>query len=235
MKGDLSLCWTYGSLIMSLLLINLFFQWYAPRILVKASSHSILKMRKDVLSHAQDLPMNYYDHQPQGRIITRITHDIEGIEEFFTSSLEKMLSTTFFAVISMIAMLITHKTLGLLSILSIVPVFIFILMTKKHTRQLNRNISKSSSYCNSRLSEYSDGLEVIRIHGLEKWSKKKLRLRYRPSSIGPIKGQCFLFMESAFGHFSKYSSFFNNSSGRRIYGFERLSRGRYFNCLCGLL
>ena len=172
MKKDVSASWFYAGIILFLLVLGLLSNWLGPRLLAKGASFSLLKMREDIFSRLPLFPMSYYDRQPQGRIIVRITHDVEGIENFFTSSLEGLLRAIFFGISAIIAMLLTDLSLGFIISLCVFPAFIFIILTRRHARQVNRNISRSSSNCNSRLAEYLDGLPLIRIFGLEKWSKK---------------------------------------------------------------
>ena len=171
MKKDISLSWTYAGIILLLLAAGVLSHWLGPRLLAKGASFSLLKMREDIFSRLPLFPMSYYDRQPQGRIIVRITHDVEGIENFFTSSLEGLLRAIFFGISAIIAMLLTNWSLGFVLSLCVLPAVIFIISTRRYARQVNRNISRTSSTCNSRLAEYIDGLPLIRIFGLEKWSK----------------------------------------------------------------
>jgi ATP-binding cassette subfamily B multidrug efflux pump len=119
------------------------------------------------------LPMSFYDRQPQGRIVTRVTHDVEGMEDFFVSSLGRLSSAIFFATTSIIAMCVTDLKLGLILISSVIPAIIFIYTTRNAVRKVNRRMTKSSSAANSKLAELISGLEVIRSFGLEDWSKKE--------------------------------------------------------------
>lgn len=147
--------------------------WYGRRVLSRNASLTIYSIRRHLFAHLQSLPLSYYDRQPQGRIVTRITHDVEGIEEFFTSSLGNLINAFFTALIFMSAMLITDFHLGAILILSMVPAFIFIYISRNWVRKSNRAISKLSAKLNAILSEYLSGMEVIRVFGLENWTKEK--------------------------------------------------------------
>lgn len=148
-------------------------QWFGQKILSTCSSETIYLIRQKLFSHLQTLPLTYYDRQPQGRIVTRITHDVEGIEEFFTSSLGRLVLAMFSASIALLAMLITDFKLGSLLVLSILPCVVFIVFTKDKIRVVNRAMSRNSSALNAKLSEFLSGMEVIRTYGLENWSKDR--------------------------------------------------------------
>lgn len=162
----------YAGLVLFFEALSLLFQWSGRKILTEGSSKTIFLIRQKLFHHLQMLPISYYDRQPQGRIVTRITHDVEGIEEFFSASLGRLINAFFSAAIALMAMLLTDLKLGSILVLTAIPCFIFIYVTKDRIRTVNRGMSKYSSALNAKLSEFINGLEVIRSYGLEKWSKK---------------------------------------------------------------
>ena len=152
---------------------SIFFIWTGRKRLAVSASQVIFNVRKSLFSKLQDLPMQYYDRQPQGRIVTRVTHDVEGIEEFFTSSLGNLISASMMTILAVAAMIVSNFKLGTVMTLSIIPSIILILKTKDFLRTSNRRVSKFSSAINAKLSENLNGMETIRSYGLEKWSMKK--------------------------------------------------------------
>ncbi len=160
----------YATAIVLLEIGSIFFIWTGRKRLAVSASRVIFNVRKNLFSKLQDLPMQYYDRQPQGRIVTRVTHDVEGIEEFFTSSLGNLISAGMMTVLAVGAMIVSNQKLGIVMTLSIIPSLILIFKTKDFLRTSNRRVSKFSSAINAKLSEYLNGLETIRSYGLEKWS-----------------------------------------------------------------
>ncbi|MBT7610779.1 MAG: ABC transporter ATP-binding protein [Bacteriovoracaceae bacterium] len=170
---DYNQAWKIAGEILLLELLCLITQWAGRSVLVKYSLKTILNIRKGLFSHIQKLPMSYYDHQPQGRVVTRITHDVESLEIFFTGSLGRLFNALFMAIVASLAMLSTNLKLGIILISSMVPAVLFVFFTRDWVRKLNRKMSRLSSALNSRLSEFLNGLDVIRSFGLESWSKSK--------------------------------------------------------------
>ncbi len=142
------------------------------KVMATASSHIIYRIRRKMFQHMQKLPMNYYDRQPLGRVVTRMTHDVEGLEEFFSSSMGRVGSFALEATVAWAAILITNFQLGILISLFILPALAYTYFSKEPTRVANREVQKNSSAINAKLSELINGLPVIRIFGLEGWSKK---------------------------------------------------------------
>ncbi|MEA9358147.1 ABC transporter ATP-binding protein [Bacteriovorax sp. PP10] len=173
MIRDMRMSIIYSVAIVLLEIGSIFFIWTGRKRLAVSASQVIFNVRKSLFSKLQDLPMQYYDRQPQGRIVTRVTHDVEGIEEFFTSSLGNLISASMMTMLAVAAMIISNFKLGTVMTLSIIPSLILILKTKDFLRNSNRRVSKFSSAINAKLSEYLNGMETIRSYGLEKWSMTK--------------------------------------------------------------
>ncbi|MGZ3809027.1 MAG: ABC transporter ATP-binding protein [Bacteriovorax sp.] len=164
---------SYALCILLLEIGSIYFIWTGRKILADSASKVIFAVRKHLFTKLQELPLQYYDRQPQGRIVTRVTHDVEGIEEFFTSSLGNLLSASMMTFLAIAAMIVTNAKLGLIMTVSILPSLVLMIKTKDFLRNSNRRVSKFSSAINAKLSEYLNGMDVIRSFGLEKWTMIK--------------------------------------------------------------
>ncbi|MCK5882539.1 MAG: ABC transporter ATP-binding protein [Bacteriovoracaceae bacterium] len=153
-------------------ILMVLFTYVGSRLIVTGASVAILDIRKVLFDKLQVLPMRFFDRQPQGRIITRITHDVREVEQFFIGTFGRLVSGIFSVFVAVIFMYGTNVRLAHIMVLSIIPAIVFMLMTRKFIRRFNRKRSKHSSRLNSKLSEYIDGIGVIRLFGLENWSKK---------------------------------------------------------------
>ena len=187
----------HNSILYSLLIIfleigSIYFIWIGRKKLSVAASAVIYSIRLALFSKLQMLPLKYYDRQPQGRIVTRITHDVEGIEDFFTSGLGNLISAAMMTFFAMMAMVLSDFRLGSIMVLSIIPSLILMFKTKDFLRNSNRRVSKFSSAINAKLSEFLSGINVIRSFGLEKWSKVEFDKSIDNYLVAQLKGN-FLF------------------------------------------
>lgn len=149
------------------------FSWWGRTILADCASRTILLIRQSLFDQLQLLPVSYYDRQPQGRIMTRVTHDVEAIEDFFSSVLGRMAAAIMLAGIAAAGMLFTNWWLGLVSLLAMIPAMYLVFATRNQVRVVNRDMSKLSAMVNAKLAEYLSGIGVIRSFGLEKWSQDR--------------------------------------------------------------
>ncbi len=185
--GDKSVSYNFALSIILMEVISLIFMWYGRKLISLNSGLSIFSVRLALFEHLQKLPIGFYDRQPQGRVVTRVTHDVEGIEEFFTGSLGRLLNSAFMAMLAIIAMVVTDFKLGMILIISIIPSLFFIYATRGWIRSANRRLSKSSSMLNAKLSEFINGLDVIRSYGLEDWSQQQYDHQVEEYRVGHLK------------------------------------------------
>jgi ATP-binding cassette subfamily B multidrug efflux pump len=150
--------------------------YYRGRVGIALVTNQVaLQIREALFKKLSQLPISYYDQQPLGRTITRLTSDIEGIESFFSNTLPRVLTACITVVSVLLAMLLTDFKIGFFIALSSLPAIIFTVIMRKPVRFWLRDYKKKSAAINSQLAELINGLPVIKVFGLEKWSQSVFR------------------------------------------------------------
>ncbi|MFM1847204.1 MAG: hypothetical protein RL417_678 [Pseudomonadota bacterium] len=174
-KRDLYRSISPAALTLALEALAVYLAYRGRRGLAEATSRSILRIRESLFHHIHRLPLSYYDRQPLGRTVTRISHDVESLEVFFSGSLSRLLLSSLLIVMSLGAMLITDLRLGATLVVLAIPALIITGTTRFRARDLNRQMTRTNSAINARLAEYLNGIGVIRSFGLERWSAGEFR------------------------------------------------------------
>ncbi|MFW7381681.1 MAG: ABC transporter ATP-binding protein [Oligoflexus sp.] len=131
------------------------------------------QVRTALFQKLSRLPITYFDRQPLGRTITRLTSDVEGIESFFSNTMPRMM-TAFITIIAVfVAMIVTDWKIGGIIALSSLPAIIFTILLRKPVRHWLRIYKQRSAAINAKLAELINGLGVIKIFGIEAWTKKQ--------------------------------------------------------------
>jgi ABC-type multidrug transport system fused ATPase/permease subunit len=134
---------------------------------------SVYQIRRTLFDHLQNLPIRYFDRQPLGRTVTRLTYDVESLEDFFQGTFSRMIQATFILISVFIAMIVTRPAFGLAIAATALPAIFATVYYRKPILHWNRELSKRGSAINAKLSEFINGLPVIRSFGLESWSQNK--------------------------------------------------------------
>jgi ABC-type multidrug transport system fused ATPase/permease subunit len=133
------------------------------------------------------LPLSYYDREPAGRIVTRLTHDVDTLESFYSGTLARLIRVFLTATTVIIVMLQVTWWLGAVAALLTLPSIFLVWTFRKHSYDLYRKYSRTNSAITARLAEYLNGMSVIRCFGLEDWSKGKYEERVTDFSIASSK------------------------------------------------
>ncbi|HZE99974.1 MAG TPA: ABC transporter ATP-binding protein [Planctomycetota bacterium] len=149
----------------------------------------ILDLRMQLFSHLQRLSVSFFDGNPVGRLIVRVTNDVENLNELFTSGLVEFAADLLMlgGVVGM--MFYTNATLALVT-MSVSPVillatFLFRNVARKRFREMRTRIARLNSYLNESIS----GMRTIQTFGREQMCLDRFRERnaeHRDSAISAV-------------------------------------------------
>ena len=145
-------------------------------LLVMAQSYNIqvigqkvmLDMRMALFNHVQSLPLSFFDKNPVGRIVTRLTNDIAAIGELFSAGVIVVIGDIFIIVGIFVAMFMLNLKLALIT-LSVFPIIVIIALwfgsrMKNSFREIRRKLARINAYLNENIT----GMKVIQLFNREK-------------------------------------------------------------------
>lgn len=133
----------------------------------------IFNIRTDVFNHLSTLHIGFFNDNPIGRLVTRVTNDAETVNEMFTSVIVNIIASGFTLVGVMISMLRYHVKLSLVLFLAIPFIVVFTFAFTKVTRKLYRAIRARISELNAFVAEHVSGMKVVQIFTAEKPTMKE--------------------------------------------------------------
>jgi len=124
-------------------------------------------LRMEIFAHLQRLPLPFFDRNPVGRLMTRVTNDVQALNELFTSGLVAVFGDVFMLAGIVIAMLNLNWQLTLVT-LSVVPLlFIATIIFKHKVRHAERLIRVRIARINAFLQENITGMTVVQLFNRE--------------------------------------------------------------------
>lgn len=145
-------------------------------LLVVAQSYNIqaigqkvmLDMRMELFRHVQSLPLSFFDKNPVGRILTRLTNDIATIGELFSAGVIVVIGDVFIIIGIFVAMFMLNWKLAIIT-LSVFPVIIVVALwfgsrMKNSFREIRRKLARINAYLNENIT----GMKVIQLFNREK-------------------------------------------------------------------
>lgn len=132
-------------------------------ILNYTSQRIVFNIRQEIFSHIQNLSISYFDKNPIGRLVTRVTNDTETLNEMYTSVLVNLFKDIFVIVGIMFVMLKMNFTLALISFALIPLILMASIIFRKKIRVVYRLGRAQLAKINATLNENITGMKVIQI------------------------------------------------------------------------
>jgi ATP-binding cassette subfamily B protein len=124
-------------------------------------------LRMEIFEHLQRLSVTYFDRNPVGRLITRVTSDVETLNELFTSGVVAGLGDLFTLVAISVAMVIMDWRLALWSFAVIPFVMLVSAAFRRGVRETYRDIRVRIARINAFLQERLTGMRIVQLFGQE--------------------------------------------------------------------
>jgi len=121
------------------------------------------RIRNDLFSHSMSLSLRFHDRMPVGKLLTRLTSDVDALSEVFGSGAVGVLADFVSLIVISITMILIEWRLGLLLLIIQIPVTLFILWLQKRYRKQNYKVREELSQLNSNFQENLQGLEVVQM------------------------------------------------------------------------
>jgi ATP-binding cassette subfamily B protein len=136
-------------------------------------------MRLELFRKTASQSTNFLSRHPVGRMVTRLTGDVETINEFFTSVLVAFLKDFSVMVGVLVTLVILSPRLALVVFCTLPPVLAVTVVSRRRARDAFRNQRTASSRVNAYLSEHLSGLQVVQLFRREKKSLEEFGDRNR--------------------------------------------------------
>ena len=157
-----------GGLYLLSVVLTMVLTYAQAALLASVGQKIVYNMRTDIFNHLTRLHIGFFNDNPIGRLVTRVTNDCETVLEMFTSVIVNMVSSVFILVGVMRAMLMEHVGLSLAIFIVIPFTVLFTAIFTKVTRKLYRAIRGRVSELNAFVAEHVSGMKVVQIFTAEK-------------------------------------------------------------------
>ncbi|MEB3195163.1 MAG: ABC transporter ATP-binding protein [Cyanobacteriota bacterium] len=133
------------------------------------------RIREALFRHVMALSLRFHDNTPTGKLVTRLTSDVEALAEVFGSGAVGLLGDLVSLVVISITMLMIEWRLGLMLIALQIPVTLGMLWLQRRYRRANYRVREELGQLNSDLQENLQGLDVVQMFRREDVNSRRFR------------------------------------------------------------
>ncbi len=155
------------------LIIQAVVQYYLTYFTELMGQKIIYDIRIQLFSHVQKLALRYFDRTPVGRTVTRVTNDVDALNEMFSSGVITVFSDIFMLVFIFIFMFSMSWQLTLVTLAVIPFLFYATFLFRKKVREEYRNVRTHLARLNSYMQEHVTGMNVVQMFAKEKEELEK--------------------------------------------------------------
>lgn len=188
--GEPGLLLTGGAAFAAILVLEQvlgFVQIYAVQIV---GARSMADLRRHIFSLLHQLPVRFFDRQPVGRLVTRVTNDVDAVLELFASGALNAFGDMTRLIGIVVLMLVLDYKLALIAFAGLPPVSLMVLWVRRRMREVFREIRAKTARMNAAMNEQVTGMSVIQAYGRQAQQSAEfdeINAAYRDANMKSIK------------------------------------------------
>ena len=189
-QGDASPLLTLLVFFVAATAVTAIFSWVNVAYTVRVSLGVVVYLRKRVFRHAQSLSVSFHERYTSGKVISRLTSDIDTVRSFLDSGISQLAITLLSMVISAVAIFLLDWRIGLLMLAMGVPIYFLTRWFQKAAVPVFRTMRTESARLTSRFVETFTGIRAVKAFGAEAQMRTEYAQaseRYRLAVMDSIK------------------------------------------------
>lgn len=189
-QGDVSPLLTLLAFFVAATAVTAIFSWANVAYTVRVSLGVVVYLRKRVFRHAQSLSVSFHERYTSGKVISRLTSDIDTVRSFLDSGISQLAITLLSMVISAVAIFLLDWRIGLFMLVMGVPIYFLTRWFQKTAVPVFRTMRTESAHLTSRFVETFTGIRAVKAFGAEAQMRSEYAQaseRYRLAVMDSIK------------------------------------------------
>ena len=164
---DIGLLGTLAALFLAALVLEFVVEYGQTLLTAYIGQRVMYDLRMQIFGHLQRLSISFYDRNPVGRLMTRVTSDVETLNELFSSGVVTVFGDVFTLIAIMTMMLVIDWRLALVTFSVIPLVWLTARIFRRRVRQAFSDIRVRLARLNAYLQERLSGMRVVQLFGRE--------------------------------------------------------------------
>jgi len=181
--------WLFAFAFFGVFLLRFVFSYLQEVLVNVVGQRVMLDIRSEIFSKLQRQEVAYYDRYPVGRIITRLTSDVDALNELFTSGVIDVLGDLVIIVAIIAWMFALDWQLAIVSLVAVPLLFVATNWFRKHARTGFDKVRTRNARLNAFLQEYLSGAQTVQLMNAEEKARTRFRAindDYRNANIETI-------------------------------------------------
>jgi ATP-binding cassette subfamily B multidrug efflux pump len=164
-----------AAMYVGILLFSFVLEFVQTYVMQWAGQKVMFDLRSQIFRHLQRLHIGFYDRNPVGRLVTRVTTDVDALNDMFTSGVVSIFEDIFVLIGILVIMLNMSGRLALITFAVLPVIFFATSLFRKAVRESYRRIRVAIARINAYLQEHVSGIVVLQLFNREKKSYDRFK------------------------------------------------------------
>jgi ATP-binding cassette subfamily B multidrug efflux pump len=161
------------------LLLSFAVQYLQVRIMQNVGQQTLYDLRRDIFERLQRLPMSFFDRSPVGRLVTRVTTDVDALNDLFAAGIAAMANDAIVLACIGAVMLWMNWRLALATFSVLPLILLSTWLFRDRVRDANRRIRTAIARINAFLQEHISGMSIVQLFNRERKSREQFAVLNR--------------------------------------------------------
>ena len=166
-EKDIQLLLIMVAVLVSIYIISVIFTTIRNKVMVDVSQNIIYDIRKDLFTHLQELPFQYYDDRPHGKILIRVVNYVNSVSDMLSNGLINIVLEIFNLLFIVVFMFMVDVQLATVVMCGVPVLAVFMFWIKNKQRRAWQAVSNKNSNLNAYLQENIVGARITQIFARE--------------------------------------------------------------------
>ena len=156
-----------AALYMGALLLAYAFEFTQTYLMQWTGQKVMFDLRREIFRHMQRMHIGFFDNHAVGKLVTRLTSDVDAINEMFTAGVLSMIDDVFALTVMVVVMLVMNWKLALLTFAVLPGIVVVTHLFRKSVRESYRRVRGAIARINSFTQEHVSGMSVVQLFNRE--------------------------------------------------------------------
>jgi ATP-binding cassette subfamily B multidrug efflux pump len=173
-EQDVAALYKLSALFLGLITSAFLLNYTQTYVLNLTAQRIIRKMRTDLFSHLQRLSFAFFDRNPVGRLVTRVTNDTQALNEMYSNVMINLIKDIFMLLGIMGVMMFMNMNLALMTFITLPLIIAATVVYRKYARVAMQEVRIKLSRINASLNENISGMRIVQMFHREKQQYDKV-------------------------------------------------------------
>ena len=164
---DYNMLYMLCAILVGVFILSVIFTTLRSKVMVRVSQSIIYDIRKDVFGHLQELPFQYYDDRPHGKILIRVVNYVNSVSDMLSNGLINIVLEIMNLIFIVVFMYIVDARLATVVLCGVPVLGVFMMWIKNKQRKAWQQVSNKNSNLNAYLQENIVGARITQIFARE--------------------------------------------------------------------